>query len=105
MSSVWPTVENPDLVLQKTGDSQSATHSRPAECHSIQAIQTRLDHLDRMVPPSTDVPVNMLPVVAASSGPVCHQVQQQTASVCITGSRSPGMGSGYTQPALGGSGT
>ena len=29
----------------------------------------------------------MLKVAPATSGPVCHQVQQQTATVCVTGSR------------------
>ena len=31
---VCPTVENPDLMHQETGNSQSATHPRPAECDS-----------------------------------------------------------------------
>ena len=31
---VCPSMENPDLVLQETGDPQSPTHSRPAECNS-----------------------------------------------------------------------
>ena len=35
---------------------------------------------------------------------VCHQVQQQTTTVCITGARPPGLGSGCTQPVLGGPG-
>ena len=46
----------------------------------------------------------MLPVAPATSGPVCHQVQQQTATICVTGPRPPGMGSGCTQPLLGGPG-
>ena len=46
----------------------------------------------------------MLPVASAPSGLVCHQVQQQTATVCVTGSRPPGMGSGRTQSVLGRSG-
>ena len=57
-----------------------------------------------MVAPSRGLPGNMLPVAPASSGPVCHQVQQQTASICITGSRPPGMDSGCTQPPIGGAG-
>ena len=32
---------------------------------------------------------------------VCHQVQQQTATVCVTGLRPPGMGSGCSQPGPG----
>ena len=39
--SVCPTMDNPDLVLQEMGDSQSLTCSRLAECHSRQAILTR----------------------------------------------------------------
>ena len=97
-------MENPDLVLQKTGNSQSVTHSRRAECHSRQAIQAMPGHPDRMVPPSSGLPVNLFPVAPASSGPVCHQIQQQIASICIIGTRPPGTGSGCTQPALGGSG-
>ena len=45
----------------------------------------------------------MLTVAPAPSGPVCHQVQQ-TSTVCVTGSRPPSLGSGYTQPVLGRSG-
>ena len=40
----------------------------------------------------------------ASDRPVCNEVQQQYASVCITGTGPPGMDSGHTQPAMGGSG-
>ena len=46
----------------------------------------------------------MLPVAPAPGGPVCHQVQQQAATVCVTSPRPPGMGSGCTQPVLGGPG-
>ena len=46
----------------------------------------------------------MLPVAPTPSGPVCHQIQQQTATVCVTSPRPPGMGSGCTQPLLGGPG-
>ena len=37
------TMENLDLVHQKPSNSQSPTHSRPAECGSRQAIQARPD--------------------------------------------------------------
>ena len=94
-----PSVENPDLVFRETGDSQSLTHPRPSECDR-QTIQTRSDHTDRMVPPSTGLPSNMFPIATASSGSVCHQIQQQTTTVCFTGSRPPCLGSGCTQPVL-----
>ena len=37
---VCPTVENPVLVHQETGNSQGTSHPWPAECDSRQAIQT-----------------------------------------------------------------
>ena len=39
-----PAVEDTDLVYKERSDSQSLTHSRPAECGSRQAIQARPDH-------------------------------------------------------------
>ena len=99
--SVCPTVENPVLVYQTAGNSQGTSHPRPAERDSRQAIQTWPDHSNRVVTSSKSVPSNMLPVAPAQSGPVCYQIQQQTATVCVTGSRPPGMGSGCTQPLLG----
>ena len=47
------------------------------------------------------IPSCMHKVAPAKSGPVCHQVQQQTTSVCLTGARPPGLGSGCTQSLLG----
>ena len=57
-----------------------------------------------MVPSNRGLPSHMLPVAPAPSGPVCHQVQQQTTTARVTGSRSPGIGSGCTQSVLGRSG-
>ena len=99
-----PSVENPDLVYQEIDNSQNSTHPRPVECGSRQAIQTRPNHSNRMVPSPRGLPSHMFPVAPASSGLVCHQVQQQTSTVCFTGSRPPGIGSGCSQPVLGGSG-
>ena len=65
---VCPTMKNPDLELQETGYCQSPTHSRQAECYGRQAIQARPDHLDKMVPPSRDLPGNMVLIAAAPSG-------------------------------------
>ena len=75
-------MQNPDLVCQKTGDSKSLTHSRPAGRCSRQAIQARPDHPDRVV---------------------CHEVQEQITSVCVTGTGSPGVSSGCSQSVMGGS--
>ena len=43
----------------------------------------------------------MQPVVHSPSGPVCHKVQQAP-TFCLTGPRPPGLGSGCSQPFLGG---
>ena len=102
--SVCPTVENPVLVNQETGNSQSMSHPRPAERDSRQAIQTWPDHSNGVVPSSRGFPSYMLLVAPAPIGPVCHQIQQQTATVCVTGPRSPSMGSGSTQSVMGRSG-
>ena len=102
---VCPTVENPVLVHQETGNSQGTSHPLPAERDSRQAIQTWPDHSNGMVPSPRGFPSYMLPVARATSGPVCYQIQQQTTTVCVTGSGSPGMGSGCTQPVMGRSGT
>ena len=98
------TVENPVLVHQETGHSQGTSHPQPAERDSRQAIQTWPDHLNGMVPSPRGFPSYMLLVAPATSGPVCHQIQQQTTTVCVIGSGSPGMGSGCTQNVMGSSG-
>ena len=36
----------------------------------------------------------------AYCGPVCHQVRQEAPTVCLTGPRPPGMGSGCSQPVM-----
>ena len=45
----------------------------------------------------------MQQVAPALDRPICHEVQQQVASVCVTSTRSPGHSSGCTQSAMGGS--
>ena len=102
--TVCPTVENPVLVHQTAGNPQGTSHPRPAERDNRQAIQTWPDHSNRVVTSSSSIPSCMRKVAPATSGPVCHQVQQQTASVCVTGARPPGLGSGCTQSLLGGPG-
>ena len=76
------------------------SHPRPAERDSRQAIQTWPDHSNRVVPSSRGVPSYMLPVAPSPSGLVCHQIQQQASTVCVTGSRPTGLGSGCTQSVL-----
>ena len=102
--TVCPTVENPVLVHQAAGNPQDTSHPRPAEHDSRQTIQTGPDHSDRVVTSPRSFPSFMRSVAPAPSGPICHQVQQQTSTVCLTSYRPPGIGSGCTQPVLGNSG-
>ena len=102
--TLCPAMENLDLVYQAISNSQSPTHSRPAERGSRQAIQTRPDHPNRVVSPSRGLLSNMQQVAPASNKPFGHEVQQQVTSVCVTGTRSPGHSSGCTQSTMGGSG-
>ena len=83
--TVCLTVENPVLVHQETDNSQGTSHPR-------------------VVPSPRSISSYMLPVAPAPSGLVCHQIQQQTPTVCVTGSGPPGLGSRCTQSVLGNSG-
>ena len=103
--SVCSSVENPDLVFLETGDSQGPIRLRPAKCDIRQAMQTRPDHPDRVVSTSGGLPVEMRQVAPTSDRSVCYEVQQPITSICDTDSRHPSLGSGCTQPALGGPGS
>ena len=46
----------------------------------------------------------MQQVAPTSNRLICHEVQQQTTSICVTSAGYPGHSSGCTQPAMGGSG-
>ena len=87
---------HPPLPVQTQSNQVTMSHPRPAERDSRQAIQTWPDHSNRMVPSHKSVSSPILPVASASSGLVC--------TVCVTGPRPPGLGSGCTQPVLGKSG-
>ena len=92
------------LWCSRKQETQSPIHSRPAEHGSKQAIQARSDHPDRVVSPSKAFPGNMQQVAPASNRSICHEVQQQVTSVCVTGTGYPGLSSGCAQPTVRGSG-
>ena len=102
--TVCPTVENLDLVYSTTSNSESPTHPRPSKCGSRQAIQTRSDHPDGMVPPSRSLSNVMQQMAPASDRPLRHKVQPQVASVCVSSTGPPGCSSGCTHSVMGGSG-
>ena len=95
-----PSLEDPDLVFRETVDSQSLTHSSPAECGSRQTIQAWPDHPNRVVSPPIGLSIILQQVAPAPDRPI----QQQVTSVCVTSTGPLGLGSGHTQPAMGRSG-
>ena len=99
-SVVCPTVENLDLVHQETSDPQSPPHPRPLKCGSGQAIQAGPDHSDRMVPPPRGFSSNLQQVAPSSDRPFCHQIQQQTTSVCVSNTGPSGYCSRCSQSTL-----
>ena len=103
-SPLCPTLENIDLVLPKTSNTEGPAHTRPPQCDSGQTIQARSNHTDRVVPPSRDFSQSMQEVAPSSDRLVCHEVQSQTASVCVSSSGPLGSSSGCTHSTLGGSG-
>ena len=102
--TVCPTLENLDLVHRETSDSKGPTHSRPLKCSGRQTVQIGTDHPNRMVPPSRGFSSPVQQVAPASNRSLCHEIQQQVAPVCITGSGSHGHCSGCTQFIIGKSG-
>ena len=102
--TVCPTVENLDLVFPATSDSKSPTHPRPFKCDSRQAIQAGTNHPNRVVPPSGSFSTNMQPMAPPSNRSVCHEVQSQITSVCLSSTGLPGCSSGCTYSAMGGPG-
>ena len=102
--TLCPTMEDLDLVYQTASNPKSPTHSGTAEHGSRQAIPSRPDHSNGMVPPSRGFPGYMPEVAPTSDRSICHEVQQQVTSVRVNSTGLPGSSSGCTQSAMGGPG-
>ena len=101
--TLCPTMEDLDLVYQTSSNSKIPTHSGTAERGSRQAILSRPDHSNGMVPPSRGFSGYMPQVAPTSDRSICHEVQQVT-SIRVPSTGLLGSGSGCTQYAMGGSG-
>ena len=99
--TLCPTMENLDLVCQTSSNSKSLIYPRAVECGSRQAIQTGPDHSNRMVPPSRGFSSYMQQVAPTSDRSICHEVQQQFASVRFASTGLPSSSSGCTKSAMG----
>ena len=103
-NSMCPSLENSDLVHQKSGHLKSQTYPWPVECSSRQTFQARTDHPDRVVPPSSSVQNTMRQMAPTSNRSLCDQIQQQGPPVCVTGPGHHGHCSRCTQSIMGGAG-
>ena len=102
--TLCPPVENLNLVFPQTGDPKGPAYPGPPQCDSRQAIQTGSDHPNRMVPPTSSFSTTMHTMAPASDRPICHEVQPQVTSVCLSSTGHPGCSSGCTHSAMGRSG-
>ena len=89
-------MENPDQVFRKKVTLK--TLHIPGQ---LNVVTNKLSRMDPTI--QTGFPVNLHQVAPTSDSHFCNKVQQVT-SVCATSFRPPSLGSGCTQPALGGSG-
>ena len=99
-----PSMENLDLVYQPPGNAKSPTHSRPSECDSGQVIQAGSNHPDRMVAPSGSFSKTVPKMAPAPDRPICHEVQPQVTSICVSGTGLPSCSGGCSHSHLGRSG-
>ena len=104
LPTVCPTLENLDLVFPATSNCKSPTHPRASKCDGRQTIQAGSDHPNRMVPPSGGFSADLQPMAPSSNRSICHEVQPQVTSVCLSSTGLPGCSSGCTYSAMGRSG-
>ena len=95
-------MENLDLVYQETSDSK-ARHI-PGR---LNVVADKLSRLGQTIQTEwfllPEVFHSMQQVAPAQNRLICHEVQQQVVSVCVTGTGSPGHSSGGAQSAMVGS--
>ena len=102
--SLCPSMRNPDLVFQETGDC-SPTHSRWLNdiAHKLSRL-TQLDRVDRMVPPVRVFPSNMLLVALGLIGLFFSTWLNNNCLNLHHWGQIPQYGQWYNQSAMGGSG-
>ena len=93
-----------DVVQPKTDIVTGQAYPGPPQCHCGQAVQTRASDSNRMVPPAGGLRPDLQEVAQAGSGPVCNQVQSQTAQICVPCSGSVSLESGCSEHPLAESG-
>ena len=94
-------VENPHLVSPKQCHTQSETHTGFTQCNSGRPLKEEPDPTNRVVPISTDLQTNFQTLGESASGPVRNQPKQKTSYICLSNSRSSGLGSRCPQRPMG----
>ena len=89
------------MVPSQRDCSQSPTYSRSPKCHSGQVIPSSTSDSNGVVSLPGGVQSLVLQVGKTSDRFVCHQVQQQTTQVRISGTGSGGLGRGCLESTLG----
>ena len=91
--------------LPKTQGSLSSLKRVPRPLYAQDSNCRDRQHHSGVTHKQGGLPSNMQQVAPASTRPICHEVQQQVALVCVTGTGSPGYSSDCTQFAMVGSGS
>ena len=94
-------VENPHLVSPKQCHTQSKACTGLTQCDSGRPLKEEPDSINRVVPVSTDLQTNFQTLGESPSGPVRNQPEQKTSYICLSDSRSSGMGSRCPQHSVG----
>ena len=98
-------LEAPVVVQPQTNYLTGLTHSGSSQCDCRQTVSAPPGDSDRVVSASSGVQSDLQQMALASDRLVCHRIQQQTSKVCVSGTRSEGLGYRCSQPLLGGTGS
>ena len=102
--SLCPPMETSVLVPSQGNSPEGKTHSGSLECDSRQTLQTQSSDPNRVVSRSAGIQSVVLQLGFTSGGLVCNPLQFQDSQVRVSASGSESLGSGRSEPALGGSG-
>ena len=100
--TLCPSLAPPVLVQSETYCPEGQAHPRPSECDYGQAVPTRSDNPDGMVPSSGSIRPSVPNQAQTTGRHVCYQVQTDQVHVSSPGPER--LGSGCSISLLGGSG-
>ena len=84
-------VENHDLVPSLPYNIESQAHSRVSECDGRPPIQVQPSAVNRMVSAPSGLQANLPEVVHPSCRLICHSLESQTPSICVSYPRPKGL--------------